>query len=104
MEGIDIGSVLESLAVKGGDSIRAEFDIGKLASSSVAEGRMLYTREQVASMLAKVVDRSSLTAVAEELGFSKQYVSDIIYGRRSPGIRLAKRMKLEKVCWYRRTG
>jgi transcriptional regulator with XRE-family HTH domain len=57
-----------------------------------------YTREQVVTMLRKkIADTAGSQAVAAgNIGVSPQYLSDVLFGRRWPGVRVLEWLNLEE--------
>ena len=46
--------------------------------------------------------RTTQKALADDLGLSKQYLCDVLRGRREPGPKILSALKLERVVTYRR--
>lgn len=53
--------------------------------------------------LAKVNANGNQAAWARSHGFSPQYLSDVLKGRREPGEAILKALKVERVTTYRKT-
>lgn len=53
-------------------------------------------------ILQRRIDKSTLRAVAKDLGVSPAYLSDAIRGNREPGPKILDAIGLEKVVTYRR--
>lgn len=52
--------------------------------------------------LREMVSRATQKAVADQLGFSQQYLSDVLHGRKEPGAKILDALGLERVITYRR--
>lgn len=56
-----------------------------------------YTEAEMISLLRQETDARSQTQVAEEVGFTKQFINDVLNGRRDFSVNLAKAMGFEKL-------
>jgi hypothetical protein len=58
--------------------------------------------DKLLARLAARCEKSTMTAVAEELGISKQYLCDVLKLRRSPGPKVLAGMGLDREVTFRR--
>ena len=52
--------------------------------------------------LRNLVEQASQKSVATKLGFSQQYLCDVLRGRKEPGAKILDALGLERVITYRR--
>ena len=63
------------------------------------EGKF-YPATGVQAMLEALIQRSSQKAVATRLGFSPQYINDVMRGRREISAELARKLGLRKIVMF----
>ena len=56
-----------------------------------------YTEAEMIALLRQKADARSQTQVAEEIGFTKQFINDVLNGRRDFSANLALAMGFEKL-------
>ena len=65
---------------------------------------MTLTQKQVVRRIAQLCREDNQSRVAEQMDVSPQYLSDILHGRREPGVSVLKALGLRKLVIYEEVG